>query len=334
MFKKPTNVYRPILKKAWEVTRQNKFLWVFGLFAALAGNGGVYEILIKGFERVVSRGEIFLGKTSWLWQWSIFTWPRLENTYETSPLFVSVFWLLFTIVLIILGVVIWLNITSRGALINCARKIVAKRKTDIRDGFAAGNKYFWQVLGLNILAKALIFGLLVLITIPVMFFVAGGGNNFGLNLFLFILSFVLFTILAIFISFMTIYASCFVVIKGLPFVEAIRASWYLFIKNWLVSVEVALLLFLITLGVGAGLVLLSLFYLFPVALLLAAFAYLELNIGFWAIIFLATLGWLGGVLWAGAMLSTFQFSTWTILFLELNKKKIWSKLLRFVGIGK
>ncbi len=334
MFKKSTSIYRPILRKAWEVTRQNKFLWIFGLFAALAGNGGVYEILIKGFDRIVSRGEIFLEKIPWLWQWSIFTWPRLENVYQESPLFVTLFWLLFLIVLITLAVIIWLNISSRGALIHCSKKIVAKRKTGLKDGFAIGNKYFWKILGLNVLAKALIFGMLVLVTIPVMFFVASNGGNFGLNLFLYILSFVLFMILALFVSFMAIYASCFVIINDLPFVEAIRASWRLFIKNWLVSAEIALLLFLITLGVGAGLLIFSLFYLFPIALLLIAFAYLELNIGFWAIIFLATLGWLTGILWVGAMLSTFQFSTWTILFLELNKKKIWSKLLRFVGIHK
>lgn len=334
MFKKPTSIYRPILKKAWAITRQNKFLWIFGLFAALAGNGGIYEILVKSFERVVSRGEIFLEKTPWLWQWSIFVWPRLEEVSEKAPLFVNLFWFLFLVILIILGIVICLNIVSRAALINCVRKIVIKRKTDFKDGFTIGKKYFWQILGLNILAKALIFSLLVVSTIPVMFFITDGSGNIGLNLSLYLVSFILFVALAIFVSFMAIYASCFVVINDLPFVEAIRASWRLFIKNWLASIEVALILFLITFGVGIGVIVLSLLYLLPVALLLVAFAYLELNFSFWLFAFWAALGWLGGILYVGAVLGTFQSSTWTILFLELNKKKIWSKLLRLAGIKK
>lgn len=334
MFKKPKSVYRPVLKKAWEVTWQNKFLWIFGLFAALAGNGGIYEILVKSFEKVVSRGEFFLQKTPWFWEVSILTWPRLEDVYEKSPLFVNLFWVLFFVILITVAVIIWLSITSRAALIHCIKKIVSKRKTDIKEGWANGIKFFWPVFGLNIVAKALIFGLLVLITIPTMFFITGGGSSLGWNIVLYILAFVIFTILALLISFMTIYASCFVVISNLPFVEAIRASWRLLIKNWLVSIEVAFILFLITLGIGAGLILLSIFYLLPVILLLATFTYLELNIGFWIIFLLATLGWLGGILWVGAVLSTFQFSTWTILFLELNKKKIGSKILRFIGLVK
>ena len=328
-------VYRPILKKAWEITRQNKFLWIFGfLAAALAGNGGVYEIFIKGFERATSQGEILSQKTNWLWNLGIFTFPRLEEIYEKAPLFVSLFWIISLAVLIVLGLIIYFSITSRGALISCVKKITGKRKTDFGDGWTAGVKFFWPIFGLNVLARTLIFGLLVLITIPAMFFITGGGGGFAWNLFFYILTFVVFTGLALFISFMTIYSSSFVVIDNLTFFEAIRASWRLFIGNWLVSIEMALILFLITLGVGVGIIIFSALCFIPVSLLLVAFAYLELSACFWLVIFLAVLGWIAALCFLGAALSTFQFSAWTLLFLELNKKIVWSKLLRFAGLSK
>jgi hypothetical protein len=335
MFKKHGPFYRPILKKAWEITKQNRFLWVFGLFAALAGNGGIYEILVKGFDRVAAQGEAISPMAGGgLYGWGIFTLPRLEDVYEKSPLFVNFFWMIALVVLIVLGALVCLNIASRSALINCVKKITGRRKTNLKDGWEAGKKYFWPVLGLNVLSKAATFSLLVLITVPVMFFIVGGSGSFGWNLFLYVASFVVFTLLALFVSFMAIYASCFAVLEGLPFVEAIRASWTLFIKNWFVSLEMSLILFLTVILAGLALILFSVFYLIPVSLLLLAFAYLQLEIGFWIIVFLAILGWFVLVGFIGAVLSTFQFSAWTLLFTEINKKRIWSKLLRFVGLAR
>ena len=334
MFKKPTQVYRPIFKKAWEITKQNRFLWVFGLFAALAGNGGIYEILIKGFGRIVSEGEANLMTSKWAWLTNFFSFPRLEDLYVRSPLFVSLLWVLFFVILAALAFLIWIIVTSRGALVSSIKKIATRKKTDLHEGWTEGKKYFWPVLGLNLLSKALTFGLLILITVPAMLFLTGQGGNVGLDLFLYILAFVIFTSLALFISFMAIYATCFVVMENKPFAESIRLSWKMFIKNWLISIEMALLLFGITIAAGVGIILFTLLYMIPVALLLFAFSYLELTIGFWLIAFLATLGWFLALFFAGAIISTFQFSSWTLLFIEINKKKIWSKLLRFVGVGR
>ena len=333
MFKKPTQVYRPIFKKAWEITKQNRFLWIFGLFAALAGNGGIYEILFKGFGRIVGKGDLASG-SSWSWILQTLSFPRLEDIYVRSPLFVSLLWVLFFAILVALAFLIWLVVTSRGALVASVKKIASRKKINLHEGWTEGKKYFWPVLGLNALSKAMTFGLLILITVPAMMYLTGQGGNLGLDLLLYILSFVVFTALALFISFMAIYASCFVIMENKPFVEAIRLSWKMFIKNWLISIEMALLLFLITIGVGVGIILFSILYMIPVTLLLFAFSYLELSLGFWFIIFLATLGWFLALFFAGAVLSTFQFSSWTLLFIEINKKKIWSKLLRFVGLNK
>ena len=54
------------------------------------------------------------------------------------------------------------------------------------------------------------------------------------------------------------YAIAYVVIKGSGFVEAVKLGWQLFVKNWLVSLEMAFILFFINFAVGFGLLLLFL----------------------------------------------------------------------------
>src|SRR3990167_11185977 len=43
--------YRNILKQSWRLTWRNKYLWIFGIFAALLGNGGELEILFNTLFR-------------------------------------------------------------------------------------------------------------------------------------------------------------------------------------------------------------------------------------------------------------------------------------------
>ncbi len=334
MFKKQTQIYRPILRKAWEITRQNRFLWIFGIFAALAGNSGVYEILLKGFDRVVARGGSLPAQSTWLWITGMFSFPRLEDIYIQSPFLASLLWIIFFGVVAVLGVVIWLSMSSRAALITSVKKIAGRKKTNLHEGWTEGKKYFWPVLGLNLLSKALVFVLLLLITIPAMLYLTGQGGNMGVNLFFYVLAFIIFTVLALIVSFMAVYASCFVVAAEKTFVEAIVDSWKMFIKNWLVSIEMALILFVLAIGVGLGLIVFTVLYMIPVALILFALSYLELSIGFWLIMCLATLGWFVALFFAGAIFSAFQFSSWTLLFLELCKRRVWSKILRFAGVAR
>ena len=52
-------LYRPILKKAWQITRKFKSLWFLGLFAAIFSGGGEFEILSRIiFNPVNDQGAI------------------------------------------------------------------------------------------------------------------------------------------------------------------------------------------------------------------------------------------------------------------------------------
>ena len=57
-------LYRNILSQAWKITWRSKYLWFFGLFAALLGNGGELEIVFRGFDGDF-KDSLFTGWQFW-----------------------------------------------------------------------------------------------------------------------------------------------------------------------------------------------------------------------------------------------------------------------------
>ena len=98
-------------------------------------------------------------------------------------------------------------------------------------------------------------------------------------------------------------------------------GWKIFQNNWLVSLEMSLILFLINFAVGiVTIAVISLFFL-PL-LLLSLQLYLPLLT---ALSFILTLA---AMLVAASIFNTFQISTWTSLYIHLQEKKGLSKLER------
>jgi hypothetical protein len=331
MPKKQTSVYRRILKKAWQITWQNKFLWLFGFLAALIGNVSIYETLIKGFLKISEVGQV---PQHDVWAAILISLNEIQNYSAANPFVLFLFSTLLLGCFILIGLAIWLAINSRGALIDCVFKINKKEKINLKEGWTSGKKFFWQILGFNILSRCLIVALLFLITIPALLILGESGGPLWQNLLLYFVSFVFFTALALIVSLMAIYASSFVVIKNYKFFDAIRESWNLFIKNWLTSLEMALILFLVSLGAGIAFIFFSVLISVPFALFLISFYYLDLQLAFFVTFLLVLLVWLCLLILVGSALVTFQFSSWTLLFVELTKKKILSKLFRFIGMKK
>lgn len=321
------SLYRKILSRAWQITWRSKYLWFFGLFAALLGNGGELEIIFRGFNGDISQ-KLLPG-------WQRFAETGIFNTNIFSnagrllindPISLIFILVVFLMIIFLVGFLIWLVIVSQAALVNNSANIIAGKSHDFKQGLEVGLKKFWPVLGLNILIKAMIYIVFVLLSLPVIFSVAQS-NFIAANL-LFLISFLLFIPLAIALSFIIKYAIAYVVIKGSRFVEAIKLGWQLFIKNWLVSVEMAFILFFINFFVGLCLLLLFLILAVPFLFLALIFVKATLYFNFWLIIILALILYLSIIVLVGAGLATFQISSWTGLFVELVSRGGMSKIVR------
>lgn len=319
--------YRNILKQAWNLTWRHKYLWWFGIFAALLGNGGELEILFNNagagpgqalfpsWQRIAST-RIFSGQTL----------TNIGNLFKNDTLSLSLV-LITGLILLAIGLfLVYLVIVSQAALVNNSAAIIRQKKPAFKDGLDAGRLNFWPVLVLNIIIKAVIYVLLVAVSLPVIFF----QTNFSANLF-YILALIIMVPVAIILSFIMKYAIAYAVINKSQAVQAIRQGCKLFKENWLVSFEMAVMLFFINLLVGLAMVLAILALAVPFLFLGLVFYYGFSLVGSWLVAILAFASFLFIVVTIGAALAVFQISAWTGLFLELEKKGATSKLVRLVN---
>jgi hypothetical protein len=109
------------------------------------------------------------------------------------------------------------------------------------------------------------------------------------------------------------FAAAYIVVKKYPLRQAIAAGWTLFSRNWLVTMEMAIIVILINLGVTltATYTLFGMFG-FPN---MSNFQYLLTYLAF-AVIF--------------SWLTVFQYAAWTNLFFRLEEGTASSKLNRII----
>jgi len=319
--------YRNILKQAWSLTWRNKYLWWFGIFAALLGNGGEFEILFNNagadpgqalfpaWQRIASTG-VFSGQT----------FTNIGNLFRQDTLNMILVLVSCLIIFAIFLFIVWLVIVSQAAVVNNSAAIVKQKKHSFKQGADAGILNFWPVLTLNIIIKAVIYILLVGISLPVIFF----QESLNANLF-YILALVIIVPVAIILSFIMKYAVAYAVINKSKVLQAIGQGCRLFKENWLVSFEMAVILFVVNLLVGLVIILAILVLAVPFLFLGLIFYYSFSLVGSWLVAILAFASFLFIVVSVGAALAVFQISSWTGLFLELEKKSGASKLVRMVN---
>lgn len=323
-------LYRNILKQAWKITWTNKYLWFFGIFAALLGNGGEYEILLRGITG--ETGPAVLPAWSTVAATGLFSRQAFANLgllMRENTLSLVMLLVLGLIILALAGFLIWLTVVSQIALVNNSACATGRKRCDFKGGVETGIKNFWAVLGLNITYKIAIFLTFLIVGLPLILG-ASHANAWAGNL-LYIIAFTIFMALILAISFIIKYSIAYNVLKGERFCDSLKAGWKLFKKNWLVSLEMAFILFFINFIIGLGLVvvvfILALPFVFS-ALLLYKLISLA---AFWIVAFLAFLVLLAVVVLVGAALAAFQISSWTSLFLELVNRGGISKIVRLAS---
>ncbi len=320
--------YRKILKKSWTVTWQHKYLWLLGLFAAIVTTSGVLE---------------------YHWLTSSFKLTAIDNPYyylntillilEYIGLFLLGFVNLFsfdilTILsgltsIIIVGTLavsfIWLSISSQGGLVLASKKLNAKTASkkepatlSFRDLLSHGSKHFWPILGFNFLAIVAIIFILALISLPLVFLSLQ--YSFLLTFF-YVIGFIIFIPAVISITLIIKYAIAYNVLDNEDFSTSIKKARLLFADNWLVSLEMGVLLFLINFLIALVLLLFAAIFIYPYTV----FAFLY---GLQGLFVLLALVFIFLVMVVGSWLSFFQISSWTSLFLELKRAKPKAKLER------
>lgn len=317
--------YRSILKQAWDIVWKHKYLWFFGLFASLAVAGGSmeYQFLAQTFDQGLISGS-YQDLTTILAIGDLCQqmWSGIINIFSQNIIVILNAFTFLLLFLLLIAIFIWLAITCQAALVDNVKKILtAKRKIPtftIRESLAHGAHHFWSVLGLNILIKALISFAFFIASLPLLFLVISDNYAFVI---VYTILFTIFVPVAVSLSLIIKYAISDCVLEDNRMITSLKNGWKLFKKNWLISLEVALLLFFISFLASFVLLLTIFIVFFPIFWLSLAFSLT------WLSLIILIIGLIIIIIF-GSILTSFQITAWTNLYLHLKENKGIAKLER------
>ncbi len=321
--------YRAILKQAWRISWKNRFLWFFGFFASIISFTAEFKVIAQAFNQ--ESGIKSLNNLQMFLSTGVFSkdaWANILGLFKTDPK--SIIFLL-VVLLIVLGLIAffaWLSTSSQVGIIDAINRIIKgkKEKLNIKIGLKKGTKKFWPVFFMNLLISIIINVIYLLISFLLILVII---KNQSLSTVLYGVIFLVFIPISLFLSFMIKYAIAYIVIENKPFFQAIKHGWRLFVQNWLISIEMTIVLFFINI---IAILLISIisfigfFLLFGLAL--SSMLILSSGFLFWLILALGALFLLIVMILGGALLNTFQIASWTDLFIQLRNKGGESKLER------
>ncbi len=309
-----------------DITWRSKYLWFFGLFAALLGNGGEYEILFRALSG--NFGSDYSVDFQKIAQTGIFSAQGLHNLGDllvTQPLMVIAAILILVIFLFLFAFVFWLVNVSQAVLVKNALSKTDDKKKTFRELLEGGMKKFWPVFGFNLVSK-----IITVLSLAIISYIVIISNNFGalVSNVVYTLIILLFIPIAMSFSFIVKYGIGFSVINDVPFVNAFENGWDLFKKNWLISLEMAFVLYFVNIIIAVLFIVLTLIFATPFALLAFIASALSMKGMFVFIVGIGIVFFFVFLIMTGSLVATFQISAWTSLFVELIGKGAKSKLIR------
>lgn len=310
-----TPLYRRIITDAWHIAWGHKHIWFFAFFATFIGFGGVSEVFFGIFKR--SSNVLLGGNAELTAAYFLPGLPAIRALIQFSPNpLVSV--LVFTLIMgLLTAFFAWIVMVSIGALITSVRKIAKGRDIRLPDALKVGAEKFWPVFGVNAMAKIVV-GASFLLTGTNLIYTT---SNSPISVLLYIVSFVLFTTIAVTVSLVAIFSTNFVVLKDERIMRALDKGWIMLSRHWLICIEMTLVLFVASILLGITALIGALVASVPIIFLIL----LTLTIGLQNIAFVIVMFGMGIALIALALLASlitsFQVASWTILWEELLDKR-------------
>lgn len=314
--------YRLFLKQAWSITKKYRHLWFFGIFASLLAIGGEYQLITQ--SATASPGGNFLSNSNIIWQ--IILSPDFYRGFarlavENSPALLAVI-AIFLLSIVLAIIMLYLAVLSQSAIIKQSAEILLNKKKklnlNISDGLVEAKKHFWRVLGLNTFSYIIITLSLFLVSLPLVFLILTDTLAISIA---YTLLFIVFAPIALSIALLIKYAIAARVLENTSIVASLQKGLKLFRNNWLVSLEMSLILFIINFIVGA----LTLFF---IALLFMPMLFIAIQFYAPMLAAISLILSIGTMLVVASWLNTFQITTWTALYLHLQDKRGRSKLER------
>lgn len=292
--------YGEILSKAWQIIWKHKILWLFGLFAGCAAQGGSNGGQIN--YRVNNGNEVP---------------PQMQHLFDNIAswqvaLLVGVI-LLIVLILFVLAITLG-TIGKAGLIEGTLTGMERDQSLTFREVWNTSMPYFWRLLGLNLIVGLGITAVLFLLGILAVVFTVG---TFGIGLLC------LLPLLCVFIPLwwaLGIYiqqANLALVVEDLSIPQAFQRGWQVLSENPAEIIIMGLIL-----GLGGGII--NLLIAAPMGFALAPFVGSLILGGERALrsgVLMAGLclvGYLPILLLLGSVLQAYLQSAWTLTYVALT----------------
>lgn len=319
--------YKNVFKQALKLTWNNKLFWFLGVFTVFFSTSVEIE-MVDNFLGP-NRNQLYTLKD--ILQNSIFKKGLIEgiqNLINTRMFSFMVVLGLILLVLVLISVVAQILITAQSStLIKVGSPNLKNHKNfNWVESLTKNKGLIIPVAVLDLFLKIMVNLFLVLISLPMLF-----GNQNSSSGWLYLVFFIVLFPAAIVTAFVIRYMTCYLIIYRYPIKEAIANGWKLFTKNWLISTEMSLMLFLSNIVGSILIVFIILAIANPLWFLGVLVNQYIYNGGFYIILAISYIVYFGLFAWGASLLSVFNISSWTSLFLQLDKLGGESKISRVVA---
>lgn len=312
---KEGSLYRGILARAWMLAWNNKLLWILGGLSIFWGNLGAYNV----FERSFGFPALSSYPTK--------SEQIVSAVQQASGPSIAVGVFITLLILGLLAAFVVIVTIARGGLIDAMARRDGAKEASIGSSIVRGRKAFWPLLGIALLSR-LDIPLSIFVLVPFARRAALSGQE---HFYVFLLVFIVVTLLSLTLSFLGIYASAFVMLKQDGFVSALRKSLALFGRFWLISIEMALILYAVTLVVGIGLIVVGFVLGIPLMLMYFIFLFMHIPGAMLIVGIPAMILYIALLLLAGSIFATFYMTSWVILFKRLSEEGAVAKVVRLTA---
>ncbi len=276
--------YWGIITRSAGIAWNHRFLWFFGFFASAGGGGG---------SDVASWGERGVG--------------------DVRDFFMSHIGVLVAIImgLVLLWLVLFImNIISKGALLSCISRADAGERVTFEEGWHAGIKAFWGMLGIAVAAFIAFLVVTAVCGLAVVLPLIGGAAGIAVGIFIGAILFIPYIVFLFLLAFTVIYGEREYVLCGGRVTDALSAGWELTRAYFRQS----LLMWLVTVASSVAFVISLLIVLLAIAMpfiligIASPVAGLILGIPVGLVVLILTI----------SAYSTYEYSLWTLMYRDLT----------------
>lgn len=311
------SIYRSVLRQAWKISWHERMMWILGLFSAFIATGGAMDILTRHIDWAINpmpqRINFLKMSLSWNWNTAAIIWCTI----------------LFLLLLGLFVVLVFLMIRSFSTLIKTVDVYKEGTKVDIAKVWHKTHDKFWPVLAAVVLFKVLEYVFVFISLVPLWGFVWGYISEGWL--WVYPLVFLIGVFGSLICSFLVVFTSSYIVLDNDTLLESTKKSWNLFAKHWLISLEMAILIFAINFIMGILMIFAIILIFVPIGFIYVVGMFYSLQVLSSTSMFFGLLLSTMLILWVAGLLGTFHTTAWTLIFKKMSAEEgVESKLVRTV----